>query len=354
MKIKFFLSPYIKAEKANYQHNAVVLAEGFDSLGIEYCGNINYWYNKNDYLIKENKNTSSDISIFTSNYILDDPEKLNCLPKSFNVLIDSMDGLETLAFSHSKYFDLVLRTHFNTYISYSKNVKPWIFGLSNRIIEAINYSENNKIKDQIFINYRVEHGVRNEAINGLKGIRQKKYDFFQEITSPLMDVKDFEQSSLYNQSGRRHDPRYFDLLNQSRFTFAFGGEKALKPMRVNSNYEKLRRKVYLINNALQRRNINIFDSYFIYQFDSWRLWESFYSNSIPITLDLKMYRHMLPIMPENFEHYIGIRDLSSAKEWKQIVNLPEYKLADISRNGTNWVIENYSPQQTAKLFLSSL
>ena len=40
----FFLSSYVKPEKANYQHLSVVLGEGLEELGWKIDSNIDYWW----------------------------------------------------------------------------------------------------------------------------------------------------------------------------------------------------------------------------------------------------------------------------------------------------------------------
>ena len=91
--------------------------------------------------------------------------------------------------------------------------------------------------------------------------------------------------------------------------------------------------------------------YFLFQYDSWRLWECLYGNTIPIHLDFEEWGCVLPVMPKNGEHYIGVRnfDFNSCSDY--IAGHSSTELKNIAEAGTNWVRDNYSPIHMAQYLL---
>jgi hypothetical protein len=97
---------------------------------------------------------------------------------------------------------------------------------------------------------------------------------------------------------------------------------------------------------------NFYDYDRIFQFDSWRFWESMVSGCVTLHVDFEKYGVVLPIMPENEVHYIGI-DLSNFEDACRKLKSVE-KFEAISCNSQRWVLENYSPKAVAKRLLSLL
>ncbi|MGB5635540.1 MAG: hypothetical protein WBM86_22560, partial [Waterburya sp.] len=70
-------------------------------------------------------------------------------------------------------------------------------------------------------------------------------------------------------------------------------------------------------------------------------------------VDFEKYGFELPIMPENWRHYVGI-DLDNISESiARIADQPEI-LEHISTEGRVWAIENYSPKAVALRFLETV
>ena len=91
----------------------------------------------------------------------------------------------------------------------------------------------------------------------------------------------------------------------------------------------------------------------ILQWDSWRLWESLAAGCVTFHLDFEKYGIYLPVMPENWQHYIGI-DLDNVKATiDRIADEPEI-LEKIALAGRRWAMENYSPVPTASRFLETI
>ena len=70
-------------------------------------------------------------------------------------------------------------------------------------------------------------------------------------------------------------------------------------------------------------------------------------------VDLDKYGITLPVMPENWRHYIGI-DLDNFEETVQRIATEPGILEYISRSGSQWAIEHYSPVPTAIRFLETI
>jgi hypothetical protein len=82
------------------------------------------------------------------------------------------------------------------------------------------------------------------------------------------------------------------------------------------------------------------------------LWESWALGCIPIHLDLEKYGFRLPVMPTNWEHYIGLDLANLEEEVERILSLSEDKLNEMSENGRNWAWKYYSPTAVAERVLS--
>ena len=70
-------------------------------------------------------------------------------------------------------------------------------------------------------------------------------------------------------------------------------------------------------------------------------------------VDFAKYGFNLPVMPENWRHYIGIDLDNIAEAIERIVEEPEV-LARISAEGRTWAIDNYGPKASALRFLETV
>jgi hypothetical protein len=102
----------------------------------------------------------------------------------------------------------------------------------------------------------------------------------------------------WEQTGARHYPSYYRKLSESKLCACYGGVFAI-PV---GNYNKYTAKVArLINNV-----IPVYEWDRVRQWDSWRLWEAWAAGCCVLHVDLAKYGGLLPVMPENGIHYIGI------------------------------------------------
>ena len=155
------------------------------------------------------------------------------------------------------------------------------------------------------------------------------------------------------QSGKYYNPAYHDLLAGAAACFAFCGDLVPgiphNPASILrfGNKGKFKRAIWGILSSL------IGSTPRSLQWDSFRFWECLAFACCPIHLDLDKYGVDLPIMPKNWEHYIGLdldyleRDLERLRKNPEILFL-------IGQNGRSWLIQNYSGKALANLFFKYL
>lgn len=347
-----------------YQHQAVQLAEGFRSLGIEFFGNHDYWYDhiSSDYLIKSNEFTESDVNIFTSCFVNDRKNELGRYInfKKINILIDSEDGYETVGNKFFQYFDVVLKCHMLKTMCYPKNFKPWAFGLTERLIHSVQKFKSATVESITLVNYRVFYDTRYLAKKKLDPLLGSKFPVVNWVTDPYKQHTDkflkleAEKKSYWWQTGWRHDEEYFKYLNRCRLTYCFGGpvvrrNNLIKCFQRSEALLRIERRIgrFKVLMGLRRNLIN-------YQFDSWRFWEALISNSIPLHSDFESSGFFLPVNPENGIHYLGVSEFDYQSFWDWLASMDSTALDKISEAGLEFGLAHYGPRAAAKRLLKYL
>jgi hypothetical protein len=357
MTFYFFCYPHGPTDRAGYEHEMVALAEGLKELNIKIFGNVNYWPaspESDRYLISYQPEVhfqECDVVVFSS--VLYNYERLDLLPENLFdknrkyklIFIDSSDGLITPGYKDEiRKVDLVLKNHYCHKYNYPQNFRPWQFGLTNRIIKAskpLPYSARN---NDVIVNYRVKHHLRDLAE---KKVMHNIYNVLHKNTT----IDSFEYSKLsnldrhyWNLTGKRHYPDFYERLGKSKACAAFGGTLGNSRMQTSGLTSKILRKL--------NQYFTLYDYDCIYQFDSWRFWESMVSGCVTLHIDFEKYGVVLPVMPENEIHYLGINfsDLNDAS--RKLKAVERYEI--IGNNARKWVLENYSPRAVAEKFLNLL
>ena len=353
-RIFFYCCPPGTANQAAYQHSIICLAEGLKLLEIPYYADRNYWKispEKEEYLFRHDPNvTPDDCSIVIFNdlwlryghYL---PENLfHPKRKYITVYMELWQMSNESLNPEFRQFDFVFKAHCNRKFEYPANCHPWTFGLSNRILQASHTIPKFQTrKTNLLVNYRVNHPVR-------KIVREQ---FFARIQNQLQidtsgDSFDKPPTNAYDflmwqQTGRRHYPQYYNRLKSSSACACFGGRFQSWPRKLTTS-----RKVWhRFLNKLDLRTKRILG------WDSWRFWESLATGCVPFHVDYEKYAAILPVMPENWKHYIGI-DLNNINETICKITENHNILAEISAQGRDWVIKYYSPLPTAKRFLKNV
>jgi hypothetical protein len=349
-----------------YQHGTVCLGEGLKTLGVQIFSNVSFWLPSLDepFLLTHDPNvTPDDCDIVVINEFwwekrsqfareLCDPERLLRPDRPHRtVLLESSDDGPSKNFLESGLdrFDCCFKSHFTKFSPSFQNTHPFPFGLSERILRELqNVPAFNERQHALLVNSQ-------KLLKGEHTLRQyiEKY-FLPKINSiiPLDTTKktDAKERGTYHafqweQASGRHNPGYYELLLSTTTCSSFGGY-FISPFPYHSWTWTGRfcRKVIAEFGWKTRRLV---------QWDSWRFWEALAAGCVPIHLDFDKYGFVLPVMPENWKHYIGIDldnlDASIDRIEKNLDRLPE-----ISEEGRSWVLEHYTPVAVARRFLDTV
>lgn len=356
-------SHYGKRGGAYFQDLAINLAEGFNQLGVQFYASSDYWRSspyKEDYLLKHNPEVTPDdcdIVVMERQFF----EESRSLPQDLfhpsrkytTVFLDCQDGIKTLSWlPEFEKFDFILKTHYMRQFKYPDNFCPWAFGLSSRVIKSTDSAQPfSTRKDRILANFKFSPS--NKFSHSLRKYAAKNFiagmDKLMEVDATQDDVSIAPKSPfdqlMWQQSGKRHIPSYYQRLGESKACAAFGG------MFLGPQFTDLNGKVtYYISKAISKAGIK---TNRVTQWDSWRLWESLAAGCVTFHVDFQKYGMTLPAPPQNWHHYIGI-DLDDIQgSLRRISRHPEL-MEKISSQGRDWAIENYSPIAVAKRFLETV
>ncbi|MDR2910494.1 MAG: hypothetical protein LBV47_03890 [Bacteroidales bacterium] len=359
MTFKFFLIPFYVPD--NYSPEAIALGEGLAELGHKVISNINYWYipEENRYLFNEDSESDYDVGIYDYKYLYHSKKwTLNRVnTQKLNVLLDRNDWLipEWNNKQVIDKFNVILADHLLAHVQYPSNIHPWAIGYTNRIKKYIDESRNNFQSEnkEIVYNFRVGHNLRGFLLDKIKKIKSQ-YSLELRITDNLFQTS-IESNSIdsiyWKQTAKRHNPDYYKLLNRSLMTLAFGGYFEYKPFfyQPYTLFERVVRKPFAVAyRLLTKFNADASSLIFVFQYDSFRMWEAFYSNTCPILLDMKYWNFKLPVMPVEGEHYIGIRKMDCKTLDEKLNTLTPETIMKIGSNGSKWVQEYYSPVAVAQ------
>ena len=347
-------------EGAYFQDLIINLATGFKQLGIKYYASNDYWRlsPKSDRTLieatPEVTHHDCDIVVLERQWY----EENGCLPEGLfapsrqykTVYLDCNDGTRTPAWlPEFQHFDFIFKTHYSNHTKYPDNFYPWAFGLSERVLreleEQIPWAEK---QSRILVNFRNQ-----KYSHSLRGYIQKTFvpqiEKLMTINTASDDQTAFPQEPYHYlrwaQTGRRHYPNYYQRLKESQACACFGGF-FLGPWYTDSHD----RGSYYLSRMISKLGIK---TNRIGQWDSWRFWESMAAGCVTFHIDFAKYGFNLPVMPENWRHYIGI-DLDNISEAiERIADEPEL-LARISAEGRTWAIDNYAPKASALRFLATV
>jgi hypothetical protein len=360
-KVFFYCFPTSTPDKNPYPHKIICLAEGFRSLGIEFYSDINYWRlspEGDEYLFRHNPEvTPDDCDIVIWDYSITHigrafPKDLfHPKRKYVTVYMEALDGVVTLADEPEfKQFDFIFRVSCNSKFNRSPQSHPWVFGLSERMLrelETIPKFEDRK--QQLVVNYR-------ETVENKQTVRSRaRQDLMPAIDSLLhvntiIDTYDNFSVEPYHylqweQTGRRHSPSYYNSLKESAACACFAGYFVSPILRNLTSFPG--RVLAKIIKELRWKTNTIAD------WDSWRLWEAMAAGCVAFNPEFEKYGLIVPVMPENWRHYIGIDFDNIPATIERINDEPEI-LSKIAFEGRDWVIEHYSPVPTAIRFLKTI
>lgn len=345
-------------------HSCVCLAEGFSELGIaSYSDFPNCLIGiGKDYLIKQdNDHTMDDADIIIIHYTLYERNadadnilaQINKKPRKYiTVFLDDSDGLRTPGFQKGAgSCDMVLKSHYNRLYKYSRNFHPWQFGITNRIINAVSPLPCKDRIPQILVNFRAKHQLRDFVGKLIEPVFSKYMFWNTECDTFSSESLEGDDLLFWQQTGARHYPEYYKKLSSSMVCACYGGVFAIPVGNYNKYTAKIARE---INNCL-----HIYEWDRVRQWDSWRLWEAWAAACCVVHVDLEKYGCVLPVMPENGKHYIGI-DIKNIGKLEALLaknsEMPKESslLGEIAANGREFVLENYAPVKVAERLLNML
>jgi hypothetical protein len=362
-KIFFYCSPPAPPEKGAYSHSIVCLADGLKSLDVKFYSNIDFWQispEKDEYLFNHDPTvTPNDCSIvildcdwFVENSLF--PDKLfhsgrNYVTVYFERSADAINLPKNAWQPEFRQFDFIFRTHYNQRFKYPANVYPWAFGLSHRILlETEDLPDFSEKKRNLLVNFRLSHPLR-------KTIQEEFLPLIQNILVIDNTIDNFDASlaSPYHylqwvQTGMRHYQNYYKRLKDSAACACFGGllinawpSDSFGPTKL---WDRILNKTLNILDPRPKRLMN---------WDSFRFWESLAAGCLTFHLDLERYGALLPVMPDNWRHYIGINLDNMWETVDRVASDPDI-LARIAIEGRQWALEHYSPVPTALRFLKTV
>jgi hypothetical protein len=156
---------------------------------------------------------------------------------------------------------------------------------------------------------------------------------------------------MWNQTGERFSASYYQRLGSSQGVACFCGE-LIPPMPwrnpqqylVGGNKAKLKRIFFDAVGLIDPRSPRSV------QWDSFRFWEALVGGCAAFNIDLDHYGVELPVMPENWKHYIGADLARPQKVIDRLRDEPEI-LGKVAASGTEWAMRHYSPRRMAERLL---
>lgn len=367
---------YCRNEPGNLQEDVITLAEGLQELGIPFSGNCNYWLQStepDDYLIKHDPEiTPDDCDIVVVSYTWPYwirmktfdlvrrplPEGLFKAGRRYvTVYMDSHDGHRTVSWEPEfRQFDLILRSKLNKRAWHPENMKPWVLGFTRRILKAVEgqlpFEERRRVALVNFgASHPYPHGTRDEAarkflpgLAKLLPLDSTKDDLSAPPADPYARI-------MWEQTGMRYSESYYERLKTSQSAACFCGD-LIPPMPwknpeqylVGGNKAKLKR---LFFEAVGKVDLRPWRAV---QWDSFRAWEAWTAGCATFNVDLDIYGPVLPVMPENWKHYIGV-DLARPETALERISDEPGLLGRVAAAGQKWAVEHYAPRRMAERML---
>lgn len=370
---------YCRDDEGNLQEDVNALAEGLRELGVPYSGSCDYWLQSTepgDYLIRADPEvTADDCDIVVVSYTWPSwirprvhksvqrplPDGLFKPGRRYRtVYMDSHDGHRTISWEPEyRQFDLILRSKLNRRAWHPENMRPWVLGINRRILVATAdpppFTQRRATMLWNFgASHSYPHGTRVAAERAfLPSIRRfVSIDAYKDDLS--VEPADPYEALMWRQTGFRYSRGYYERLKQAQAVACFCGD-LIPPMPfrsperylVGGNKARLRRAFYESLSRFDPRPARWL------QWDSFRFWETLCAGAVAFNLDLERYGVELPVMPTNWEHYIGI-DLEAMDRTIERLRAEWDRLPEIAASGRAWAMEYYSPRVMAERFLDEL
>ena len=363
-------------DRLAYHDDVVVLAEGLRELGVEIYGNCNYWQRSldpQDYLVRHDPRIGPDeCDIYIVSYCwtswMDTDFKSYPQPipppvfrsgrRYRTAYLDFADGYLSDSFAPEyRKFDAVFRTKYNERCEHPSNHIPWAMGLSPRVIA---YTADSLPWEQrapdLLVNFNASHPYVHSGralmdhhftpkVRRLLCVNSERDNLKEPPADPLDQL-------FWEQAQRRHSRSFYQRLGRSQAVSAFCGELVpaspfRPPYLVGGGRARLLRRLHEALGRFDPRPPRLI------QWDSWRFWESLAAGCLVFNFDLLHYGVRLPVMPENFVHYIGVRPESVDAAIARLAADPGLAKR-VAQQGHDWAMTHYSPRAIARDFLTRI
>lgn len=321
-----------------YSYIALCLADGLNQLGIPvFSDSINYEENLVSTFKFRNINDLKFSSVGEPKYVVMDVSSYSNvsggminLSLPHNKIAVALSMADAVSASVLKNDIPFFCTHENNFLEFQGIRIPWAFGVSSKMIEEFsdNITSINLREKQFLYNYRpsLNQGVR-ESLDLILIPHLEKYF---SLDTEIVDLGRWNQNN-------------FNRLKKSFGCLAYGG---------NFHQNIYENPYFGSQGQLSSlcKEISFLKRTVIGRWDSWRFWESLTAGCLTFHLDFEKYGFKLPVMPTNWEHYIGLNLEDVKSDVERLMD--EYdRLPSIAMNGRLWALENYSPIAVAKRFL---
>ena len=366
---------FCRDEEANLQEDVIALAEGLNALGVPHYSNTNYWRQSTtpgDYLLRHDPDVAPDdcdivvVSYTWPSWMHPDTYQVDRRPlppglftpgrRFRTVYMDSHDGYRTVSWEPEfRAFDLILRSKLNKRVWHPANMRPWVLGLNNRILEATaNARPFGDRARKVLVNFGASHpyghAVRDIAAEAFEPHVERVLEIDRTTDDLSTSPADPFAALMWRQTGHRFSRAYYERLKRSQAVACFCGD-LIPPApfdpgayMVGGNRAVYRRKLFEWLARLDRRPWRSI------QWDSFRFWEALAAGCAVFNLDLEQYGVSLPVMPVNGEHYFGIR-FGSVKDTIDRIKADPALLDRVATQGREWAMTHYAPKALAQRLL---
>lgn len=366
-KTFFFLIP----NTPNLNDDSIVyLAEGLKELNISFFANRDYWRTSDtDYLFVKTDISPKEFDVVIVSYKWAehmDPFTYqtisNELPawlfeknrKYTTVYLDPRDGYNTISYTKAyRQFDFILRSKKNRLTKNYDNIYPWVLGFQDRIIKQKTGLPVKAKNYNIAVNFNYSHPYQHQSRKLAEEVFISKFP--NSLIDRSISPKELPQTAydllMWENTVGLHNPKYYKHIESCLMVASFCGELIPGMPFDPTGYMVGGRKATIKKSLYNTLSIFLGKSPRIIQWDSWRFWETLALGSVPIHFDLEKYGVELPVMPKNWEHYIGI-DLDNIDYSIEKIIDDRKSIYEIAIKGNQWALENYSPKASATQLLA--
>lgn len=324
----FFLS-----DSSTFSYAATCLADGLNQLGIPIRANIDY----HDPLISDfafaaspPPESSEDVAGVVVNILETMPlhnQLVRFIPPHPRTVIHCMhDNSGEICFPELTAFC----THESNLRDVAGRRIPIAFGISSAMLRQsqLLLTDPSRRNRCFLANFRPSEGQSLRASLDLAFIPSLKEYF--EVDTNLVGT------------GRWGDDYYRHLVHQFG-CLAYGGFFSQDLLR-NDWF----RSIEPLNTFL--RHTRYHQDTVVLRWDSWRFWESLAFGCVTVHLDFERYGFALPVMPENWKHYIGL-NMADLRRDVERLHTERERLPEIAHEGRKWALQHYSPVAVARRFM---